>query len=868
MTENISVSVYKDKPKFCNNANLRTIFITSDQALLIRIKGLGLTCYDVNLCENSTSSKLLLLSNNPLDYDILNKNSIDYIDVDVEFIYNAFFTPLDEFGFPTESEIHYSTMDDDLFSLFLHVTETISHKIEKDLNDRYSVPVNNALKFPFQQYLSENVENKLSVKPLDFIYRTILEKKKIIIQALAGTGKSTSIVELINNRFDSLVHLGIRKIIVIEPTTSITKQLWEDVKSKHKMSYFASEIFYSNLNARKDPYPYYNGVGKLYNGARQKEKEFAIYDSIITIACIDSFNKIPKDIIESSLIIVDEFHQLVNDYDYRNKEAFNLGWEKIQLAKRIVLMSATPNYYFCSNLHKSFNYQLIHFQPEVKSKINLKPIVYKGKEKDLPYYAYQLADAKKDGMIFGKFDSKKNLEACYEYFNSLGVETEFFHSGNSERKEKNKNYTSLMETGFVPESIKMLWSTSLLEAGVSIKNKIKFLFLVDCKCYQKAIQIINRPRINSEQGINTTLDVALFRSQYSEKNIKKRKFVSVDVYFHTANKICYALNLSEFNKTKTTRLKLPNDINFGALWYQSESNEFKVNPLGILHEMYKGENNSSLEIMLNRMVKFDDRINLEAVQFVTNNEIEQVKEIRSNLLENEKFNKEYLERLLVDDYTRYETIKAIIFMSKDMDFKKASQLTHEIKIIDKNDCLDFIKEHKQAFVGTNASKILKNINFLMDAGIKKNLSSKEAVQILNNTDEAEMRLSKNRMIAQERQNKLSKNPESLNPKDLFNADINKKTILRINELNRKKRKENEYGWTAENFKKIINKCRKKFSENSNFKPVTNDTALSLIRTFFQVASKTKRMDGKKVRFYKIVRKIKGKNIAEKLSKKG
>ena len=68
--------------------------------------------------------------------------------------------------------------------------------------------------------------------------------------------------------------------------------------------------------------------------------------------------------------------------------------------------------------------------------------------------------------------------------------------------------------------------------------------------------------------------------------------------------------------------------------------------------------------------------------------------------------------------------------------------------------------------------------------------------------------------------------------------------------------------------KIINKCRKKFSENSNFKPVTNDTALSLVRMFFQVASKTKRMDGKKVRFYKIVRKIKSKNVAEKLSKKG
>ena len=237
-------------------------------------------------------------------------------------------------------------MDDDLFSLFLLVAETISHKIEKDLNDRYSIPVKNAFKFPFQQYLSENIENKLFIKPLDFIYRSIIESKKIIIQALAGTGKSTSIVELINNRFDNLVPLGIRKIIIIEPTTSITKQLWEDIKAKHKMTFCASETFYTNLSTGKDPYPHYNGVGKLYNGARQKEKEFAIYDSIITVACIDSFNKIPTDIIEYSLIIVDEFHQLVNDYDYRNKEAFNLGWEKIQLAKRIVLMSAHPKLLF------------------------------------------------------------------------------------------------------------------------------------------------------------------------------------------------------------------------------------------------------------------------------------------------------------------------------------------------------------------------------------------------------------------------------------------------------------------------------------------------------------------------------------------
>lgn len=853
MTENISVSVYKDKPNFCNNANLRTIFISSDIALLKRIKHLKLECYDVNLCENSSTSNLFLISNNLSDYSVLERRNIDFIDVDAEFIYNTCFCGL-----------HHSELDDSHFRRFLNIASTIFHKIKKDSDDRYSIAVNNAIKFPFCQYLSENIENELLIKPLDFIFSAIADRKKTIIQSLAGTGKSTCLIELFNQRFDDFYSMGINKFIVIEPTTAITLQLWQDFRKKIKISEMAECCFLQNVG-HDDPYPQYNSVGRLYNGARKNEKQFAIYDSLVTIACIDSFNKIPKSTVEKSIVIVDEFHQLVNDYEYRNKQAFIDGWEKIQLAKRIVLMSATPNYYFCSNLHESFNYKLIHFQPKIKSTINLKPIIYKGKEKDIPCYAYDLADEKKQGLIFGKFDSKRNLQATHEYFNSLGIENEFFHSGNKERKENNTNYKSLMDSGFVSDSIKMLCSTSLLEAGVSIKNQVKFLFLVDCKEYQKAIQIINRPRINSTSGINTSLDVALFRSEYSEKNVRSRKYVSAGTLFHSARKIVNGLRNYEFDSVEKEKRELPSDIKFSSLVRESDSG-FKINILGILHEMYKAENNSDLKTMLARMVRFDDRINLQETQFVNNAEIEQVKEIRSNLLENEKFNKEYLNRLLVDDSTRYDTIKSIIYLSKDINLKNSSRLIHKLQIIDKERCYDFIEQHKQAFVGTSPSKVLKSINFLMQSNVKQNMSSKDAIQILQDVDESKLRLAKNRLIAQERQKKLSKCPDELYILDRFNAEINKKTIERIVDCDKKKRRTNEYCWTAEQFKKIINKCRKKYGENLNFKPKTNDTALSLVRTFFQVASKTKTIDGKKKRMYKIVRKVKAKDITKKLRK--
>lgn len=410
----------------------------------------------------------------------------------------------------------------------------------------------------------------------------------------------------------------------------------------------------------------------------------------------------------------------------------------------------------------------------------------------------------------------------------------------------------------------MLCSTSLLEAGVSIKNQVKFLFLVDCKEYQKAIQIINRPRINSEQGINTVLDVALFRSMHSEKNIKLRKFITAEVYFHKSKIICRGLNNNNLN-VDSERKKIHHDMNFDALFYESE-HKFKINPLGILHEIYKAENSCNLETMLKRMVRFDDRINLKKAEVVTNAEIEEVKKIRANLLENEKFNKEYLNRLLDDDSTRYDAINSIIFLSKNMELKKESQIVHDVKIIDKFNCIDFIERHKQAFAGTSPSKVLKNINFLMKSDIKKNMSSKEAVEILKNTEEAELRLSKNRIIAQERQKKLLKNPEQLHIIDRINADINNRIISRIVDCDKKKRKNQEYCWTAEQFQRIINKCRKKHSENSNFKPITNNGGLGLIRTFFQVISKTKRVEGKAIKFYKIVRKVKAKNIAKKLAK--
>lgn len=572
------------------------------------------------------------------------------------------------------------------------------HNAKKYKDDKFSIAVDNVIGIYCKQYVGER-------ESLARIISALKNENRVMLQGNPGIGKTTLIKLLIDriparteaekdNRllrvpnFEPLKVAGIEKILILLPTTPITEQLHKDFTA-------------DGLNATK-----------ILGGATNDDIRAALDSrSNCVICCYDSLDKIEKFVDDRTLLVVDEFHQLASDYDFRSTEKFNKIAELLSETKRVLLMSATPNYMFCKNrdVHPMFGFRLCKVVAEVQQEIRITPKIFKGKQGDvITHIINEVEDT--TGITAVKFDSVNKLKAGrLEAINS-GLKADLFCSKETKYKEGNDNYKALVSTGRFNTNLDIIFFTTLLEAGVSIKEPIGKFCIVDSYESPRITQLYSRGRLDSKNGTNEVIHVELFQSLENSKK-KYKDLGSIEERFKGLMRDAQRVQGSkeEYNNGGI-KIKLDtDDINIEKLTYTAETEQGehveKINMLYILHKLDKWSHSVSRELTLKRIERFDNRVEIlptEVIEVHTSAENERA--IKKQKKEDEEISQAQKKKLR-DDFLLF--VAYVVKTTKNKNLKEELSRAFGVNEIDKTKIDKF--KHDNSEILSKGVKIIPTI---------------------------------------------------------------------------------------------------------------------------------------------------------------
>jgi hypothetical protein len=427
---------------------------------------------------------------------------------------------------------------------FLNLCTGLNGRIYGLANDRFSVPISHAITIPFNQYISEKTTvldangqiitvpyiHEGIFNPLQILALSIAKHKRVCLQATAGAGKSTALIDLIKDYFfnaniqSNKLYFGgenaIKRVVIAVPTIPLAEQLYTVFSGKDR---FDNPI---NFVA---PFP----NCALITGEKSVLEKRASIDSDIIICTYDSV--LIAGITENTLLITDEAHQIITENGYRQKATKSV-LAAIKQANYTLLLSATPNYLFNENL----GFKLVIGVPEITNTKHVDICEYTGKQTEL--IPYILDNDSKTGTILTKQDDSTLLRAGADYAENLGLTSEVFCGKNDKFRRDNANYKSILETSKLATKVDIIFTTRLIEAGVSIKDEISRLYICDTDNNAKIIQQLARPRFDAVTGANSFINAVLFIQQKTAKEKEKTSFTGT----YTASELyAYKLNLAQ-----------------------------------------------------------------------------------------------------------------------------------------------------------------------------------------------------------------------------------------------------------------------------------------------------------------------------------
>lgn len=688
----------------------------------------------------------------------------------------------------------------------------------------------------FSQYLGQEDKNKFGVSPKLQIKDAIYNYKKLIIKSNAGTGKGYVMKEL-SNALDSL---GFRCIIYVFPTNSITDQQYEDF-----------DKFYEGKE------------GLLRLDARFKAKdydEFLIDNGRIILATFDSLHKLEildtvDPIIDESVLVVDEYHSLISDIDFRSKEGFNYVLSAMSRAKYSILCSATPELIFCESdkLNRHFGYKLINGIESVTNEITVKALEYDSKEGQKSIVTYvQENYAHIEGTALFKLDKKESLRTIINGLDRLGLNVGGFWSGdNEEHKTKNDNYNSISKTGLLSTPLDWLVFTTLLEAGVSLKFLCSVLVVADKTNATRLIQLSTRARYNAKTGVNSKLDVIVCKSSASKENVKGYQVGSYTERFASECKVWqkYKNNtISGVDKVRTISDQQDIELILG------DENEAEISLLGVLHLINKDLDSISLDETLLRASRMDGRFIIGDKATSDHGELEQIKEEHLISKENRELREVKAIEAVKDDFRTLCDL--IAFNSKDVDKKDKIREVLGIVTPDKERALDFAAKHPTVLGCKFVNKIITTTIDLKAAmnAIKKPLSNEKAVELVLTSDTKDIKSIVSTLNHKIRKSNVSKNTAStVDSLEYYKVKSIKAVISKL--LKNMKR-----GTVAEHqlvtyYQKHINKALLKVETKTGamkLKPISKNKCMCILNDLYFVEKVVSKACKKKVTKIKIL----------------
>jgi len=426
----------------------------------------------------------------------------------------------------------YGTDNASMFArIFLRLCTSTNGRINGLANDHLSVPIPHITIIPFRQYISEKttvldangqiitvpyIHNDI-YNPLQILALSIAKNKRVCLQATAGAGKSTALIDLIKDYlFSADIKSNklyfeintINRVVIAVPTIPLAEQLYTVFSGKDK---YGIEIETYDTHGNKIIAPLPNC--ELITGEKSVSEKRASVDSDVIICTYDSV--LIAGITENTILIADEAHQIITEKGYRLKATKNM-LAAIKDAKHTLLLSATPNYLF----NEIFGFKLVIGTPEITNTKHVEICEFTGKVTQLiPYVIDKYIAGGKIGTILIKQDNRTLLRAGAAYAKKIGLTSEVFAS-----KSKNKNYISILKTAFLATKVNIIFTTRLIEAGVSIKDNISTIYICDTNNNAKIIQQLARPRFDAQTGANSFVNAVLFIQQNTANDKRKSRF--------------------------------------------------------------------------------------------------------------------------------------------------------------------------------------------------------------------------------------------------------------------------------------------------------------------------------------------------------
>jgi len=499
--------------------------------------------------------------------------------------------------------------------IFMQLCAGLNTRISGIKNDRFSVPIFHAISVPFNQYMADYKKEKNEdgtddtitqilyngvFEPLQVLALSLATEKRVCLQAAAGSGKSTALPAFIadylfnkNSQANKLFFKAdkqINQVIIAVPTLPLAGQL-------HKG--FLNHDFF--------PLPNCELITGEFNAAQKRESS----DAAVIICTYDS---IPTAIItDKTLLITDEAHMLVTEKGYRDK-ATKTALKAIETAGYNLLLSATPNYLF----NHIFGFKLVLADAQITNTKHVEICEYDGKETDLmPYIISCILDKRRQGVsgaFLIKLDNSTLLRAGAELANKAGLTSEIFSGQSDKYRRENANYNSILETSRLQTEVDIIFTTRLIEAGVSINNAIDTVYICDTDNNAKIIQQLARPRFDAATGANALVKAVIF-IKGGAKGKEKSTFAETaleqyDKQANLAQKKADKLN-NEANDFQNYTL----ETDAKDCIYQDENKACLVDKLALMFDIDNLSKTKDKELMAERL-RYTDKT-IKSIEFTT-----------------------------------------------------------------------------------------------------------------------------------------------------------------------------------------------------------------------------------------------------------
>lgn len=743
----------------------------------------------------------------------------------------------------SSTQIHASNQ---LLKLIRYST-TLYH-FPKIKDDPFSIEVPNALRLNFNQYLGESKPNDAGIIPMDYIADCIHSYNRLSIAAPAGAGKTTllKLLCMYGGEFLQLFKdfLECSTVIIAAPVTPICEQLYRAFMKGGKFT--------------KDQVC-------LVMGSKQR----GLTGENKVIIC--TYDKLENDnikrLIPSSFLCLDEFHQLANDRGYRT-EAMPQAWEASKRAKKVLLLSATPNLMFTTNLDTHFNYKFLRCYPKTSNTKNLTIITHDCPKVELYEYIEMISPEK--GTVIVKNDSNRSLKKFREKLLDRQISCEHFtSSGGRERKEGNANYQRIIKEGLFAQFIRFLLTTTLFEAGVSIESLISAIHLLDTVNVSRIIQSSARPRMQAD-GTNSVVDIYVYLQpnkqppQINFTSIKQRyneEKINAQALCNKLNKLHNPKQSKDYPVDTDPRSNTIKEVLFDDTLDNISTEEllnnssqvlpklgqkiYVIDVVGILYNLYNLENSLETPESIKRKIEhLDSSFNISIQHGVS---------VRSNdlreALKEEKAEEEEKEDCFKNLLSKQPkiTLQALAYLNKNSLFKHEIRHRFLLKAGDHEQILQHIEDNKKAFSFGNKYKLIRTAIELLDLRYTK----EKAINTVTSHDLKEIKEEVNAQNAKKRLSKIRKvattgKNSDLSPMAQMEAKKYEKIVKKLSRLTTNIQQGNSKNeFTADQITKIINDTLKlRGSKKLEFRQAKKYVCL-----FYDVGRKTKGNKEKKVNFY-------------------